>query len=325
MSCNCGCDESCGKIPEQVKVSEAPKFSAPAKIINGVFAGFIGVLGVFPLDLVKTRMQTQLVTQGKPQYSSIANCFSKIYAQDGIKGFYKGVHVAAFMAGPEKGLKLIANDFYRSIFSGGKKITLPREVFCGGLAGLTQAAVASPAELMKIQFQDSGRGLGSKETSSKITLSMLFKKFSEKGLLSLYRGGGATIARDVLFSAIYFPLFFKLNGIGPKRKNHPDETVAWWTLLCGLFSGGVSALLVTPVDVVKTRTQLMKTVEEGGRLYNGYLDCVRTIFREESWRAFFKGGACRLMTIAPLFAITQAVYYLGVGEFVTGQRKKEKT
>lgn len=36
--------------------------------------------------------------------------------------------------------------------------------------------------------------------------------------------------------------------------------------------------------------------------------------KEEGPRAFFKGGACRMMVIAPLFGIAQTVYFLGVAE-----------
>lgn len=34
--------------------------------------------------------------------------------------------------------------------------------------------------------------------------------------------------------------------------------------------------------------------------------------------AFFKGGACRMIVIAPLFGIAQTVYYLGVAEWLLG-------
>jgi solute carrier family 25 glutamate transporter 18/22 len=35
-------------------------------------------------------------------------------------------------------------------------------------------------------------------------------------------------------------------------------------------------------------------------------------------KAFFKGGACRVMVIAPLFGIAQVVYFLGIGEYLLG-------
>ena len=44
----------------------------------------------------------------------------------------------------------------------------------------------------------------------------------------------------------------------------------------------------------------------------------RGTFRTEGWRALFKGGACRVMVVAPLFGIAQVVYFLGVGQLVLG-------
>ena len=47
-------------------------FRLVPKIINGGIAGIIGVSCVFPLDLVKTRLQNQTVgPDGKPMYKSM--------------------------------------------------------------------------------------------------------------------------------------------------------------------------------------------------------------------------------------------------------------
>lgn len=40
-----------------------------------------------------------------------------------------------------------------------------------------------------------------------------------KGLFGLYRGVGATGMRDVTFSIIYFPMFARLNALGPRKKD----------------------------------------------------------------------------------------------------------
>ena len=50
--------------------------------------------------------------------------------------------------------------------------------------------------------------------------------------------------------------------------------------------------------------------------YRGVVDAFVRISREEGWRAFFKGGSCRVLVIAPLFGIAQTVYYLGVAEYL---------
>ena len=47
----------------------------------------------------------------------------------------------------------------------------------------------------------------------------------------------------------------------------------------------------------------------------------RKILKNEGPLAFFKGGACRMIVIAPLFGIAQMVYYFGVGEAILGMKK----
>ena len=46
-------------------------------------------------------------------------------------------------------------------------------------------------------------------SASKIAMDL----FKEKGFFGLYKGMGATFLRDVVFSAIYFPLFAHLNSL----------------------------------------------------------------------------------------------------------------
>jgi hypothetical protein len=41
---------------------------------------------------------------------------------------------------------------------------------------------------------------------------MALQVFKEKGLFGFYKGGAATLTRDVFFSALYFPLFAFFNS-----------------------------------------------------------------------------------------------------------------
>lgn len=54
---------------------------------------------------------------------------------------------------------------------------------------------------------------------------------------------------------------------------------------------------------------------------NIYLLLCRKTLKNEGPLAFFKGGACRMIVIAPLFGIAQTVYYLGVAERLLGYKK----
>lgn len=49
--------------------------------------------------------------------------------------------------------------------------------------------------------------------------SLTVNLLKKRGILGLYQGTGATALRDVTFSVIYFPLFARLNDLGPKRED----------------------------------------------------------------------------------------------------------
>lgn len=44
----------------------------------------------------------------------------------------------------------------------------------------------------------------------------------------------------------------------------------------------------------------------------------RKILKAEGVQAFFKGAGCRMAVVAPLFAIAQMVYYIGLAEYMMG-------
>lgn len=94
----------------------------------------------------------------------------------------------------------------------------------GGLAGFCQIIITTPMELLKIQMQDAGRVAQQAKAAGKkfkkITATQLTMQLLKKhGILGLYKGIGATMARDVTFSVIYFPLFATLNDLGPRKKD----------------------------------------------------------------------------------------------------------
>lgn len=64
---------------------------------------------------------------------------------------------------------------------------------------------------------------GSKKESAMSIATGLLKR---EGIRGLYRGIGATGARDVSFSIVYFPLFATLNEIGPRAS--PGGPAVFW-------------------------------------------------------------------------------------------------
>lgn len=355
------------------KKSQFPLFS---KILNGGIAGIVGVSIVYPIDLVKTRLQNQNSSTGEKQYKNMLDCFKKSYKASGYLGMYRGSAVNILLVTPEKAIKLTANDAFRYILLDKQgKLTLPREMIAGGTAGLCQTVITTPMELLKIKMQLSAQQSTSGPRASALRLAL--ELISSQGLRGLYRGCLSTIMRDVSFSIIYFPLFAHLKSLGSHQQGTDLVTCDapfYWSFISGCAAGGFAAVAVNPIDVVKTRLQAQgqsKEIPGGGKgtpgpssvlmkphtqsrdthqlaflnasgeakgggvarslhqpsgavpgaevpRYHGMGDAVVRIFREEGFRAFFKGGGCRVLVIAPLFGIAQTVYYLGVGEYLLG-------
>ncbi|XP_020551396.1 calcium-binding mitochondrial carrier protein SCaMC-3 isoform X2 [Sesamum indicum] len=56
----------------------------------GTISGALGATCVYPLQVVRTRMQAQHTTSGAP-YSSMSDVFWRTYNHEGLRGFYKGL------------------------------------------------------------------------------------------------------------------------------------------------------------------------------------------------------------------------------------------
>jgi len=286
------------------------------KVFNGAFAGVVGVTCTFPLDLVKTRMQSQNKSMGgPPKYRNVFHCFSSILKSEGPLGLYRGVGVNLLLINPEKAIKLVVNDELRRHFaktSGKSQISIKHEMLAGAGAGSCQIVITTPMELLKIQMQ-----LASQVPGNKMTAGSLAKKlFQEKGIKGLYKGTLVTALRDVTFSCVYFPCV----GIGTQllhSENDNKFTSFLKTMGVACVGGAAASGLVTPLDVVKTRIQ---TVTPGVQkvTYNGVPDTFSKVIKNEGFGALFKGCVPRMSVIAPLFAIAQSVYFVGVGEAIFG-------
>jgi solute carrier family 25 (mitochondrial aspartate/glutamate transporter), member 12/13 len=115
----------------------------------GSLAGAFGAFMVYPIDLVKTRMQNQRSARvGSVLYKNSLDCAKKVIANEGIRGLYSGVLPQLVGVAPEKAIKLTVNDLVRGKFTDKKtgNIWWGAEVLAGGSAGACQV-VSSTADL----------------------------------------------------------------------------------------------------------------------------------------------------------------------------------
>uniref|UniRef100_A0A8C7L0I3 Solute carrier family 25 member 12 n=1 Tax=Oncorhynchus kisutch TaxID=8019 RepID=A0A8C7L0I3_ONCKI len=242
----------------------------------GALAGATGATAVYPIDLVKTRMQNQRSTSsfvGELMYKNSFDCAKKVLVN--------------------------MNDFVRDKFTTeDNTIPLFAEVLAGATAGGSQVIFTNPLEIVKIRLQVAGEITTSRRVGALTVVRDL-------GLFGLYKGAKACFLRDIPFSAIYFPVYAHTKAefadeqgrIGPLQ-----------LLTAGAIAGIPAASLVTPADVVKTRLQV--AARAGQTTYNGVIDCFGKIIAEEGFRALWKGAGARVCRSSPQFGVTLVTYEL---------------
>ncbi|KAF5905853.1 calcium-binding mitochondrial carrier protein Aralar1-like, partial [Clarias magur] len=268
----------------------------------GSIAGATGATAVYPIDLVKTRMQNQRSTGsfvGELMYKNSFDCAKKVLRYEGFFGFYRGLLPQLIGVAPEKAIKLTVNDFVRDKFTD-KDDTIPlvAEVLAGGCAGGSQVIFTNPLEIVKIRLQVAGEITTGPRVSALTVMRDL-------GFFGLYKGAKACFLRDIPFSAIYFPVYAHAKTA---LADEEGRLGALQLLIAGAIAGVPAASLVTPADVIKTRLQV--AARAGQTTYNGVIDCSKKIFREEGFRAFWKGAGARVCRSSPQFGVTLVTYEL---------------
>jgi len=274
------------------------------RFLLGTVAGMAGCLVVYPIDLVKTRIQNQRSSgtyAGQQLYKGPVDCFKHVWKYEGIRGLYRGIIAQLIGVGPEKALKLVVNDTVRDWVRQDGEVPVWGQLAAGATAGGSQVLVTNPLEIVKIRLQTATE---TGETTNAV------KVVRELGFKGMYKGASACFLRDIPFSFIYFPCYsaLKYQFLNIKAFVSKDGTLnqfGW--LLAGMGAGAPAAYFTTPADVIKTRLQV-RAKTDGGTNYKGLFHCARTIHAEEGITAFFKGGPLRVMRSSPQFGVTLLAY-----------------
>ncbi|ANB13369.1 Agc1p [Sugiyamaella lignohabitans] len=282
-------------------------FESAYNFALGSVAGAFGATVVYPIDLVKTRMQNQRTSQPGQQllYKNSIDCFKKVVSREGFRGLYSGLGPQLVGVAPEKAIKLTVNDLVRGKFTGADgELPLWAEIVAGGSAGGCQVIFTNPLEIVKIRLQIQGEVAKTVEGAPRRSAIWIVRHL---GLVGLYKGATACLLRDVPFSAIYFPAYAHIKkdyfGEGPQKRLSIGQL-----LIAGAVAGIPAAYLTTPSDVIKTRLQVES--RKGQTSYTGLRQAAKTIYKEEGFKAFFKGGPARIFRSSPQFGCTLAAYEL---------------
>ncbi|KAG0234478.1 hypothetical protein BGW42_006559 [Actinomortierella wolfii] len=273
------------------------------QFVAGAVAGVSEILTMYPLDVVKTRFQLQVGKGGADGYSSIGDCFKKIIKNEGFGTLYRGIIPPVMVEAPKRATKFAANEQYTILYknllgSDFNKQTL--SILTGVSAGITEAFLVVPFELVKIRLQDKGNA-----GKYNGTIDALTKIVRQEGVLALSNGLEATIWRHAAWNGGYFGCIQAVRNALPEAETS-NGTLAR-NFVAGAIGGTFATMLNTPFDVVKTRIQ---NQAKGNPLnkYNWTLPGVATIYREEGFRALYKGFVPKVLRLGPGGGILLVVF-----------------
>ena len=270
------------------------------QFISGAVAGISELTVMYPLDVVKTRFQLEVTTPtaaavGKQveRYNGVIDCLKKIVKKEGFSRLYRGISSPMLMEAPKRATKFAFIDQYLYIFKYiFKTIVSSNKIYIAGgaSAGMTEAAVIVPFELIKIRMQDV-------KSSYLGPMDCLKKTIKNEGIMGLYKGIESTMWRNALWNGGYFGVIYQVRNSMPVAKTKGQKTRN--DLIAGAIGGTVGTMLNTPFDVVKSRIQSVDAVSSAVKKYNWCLPSLLVIYREEGFRALYKGFVPKVCRLAP--------------------------
>ncbi|XP_036796010.1 mitoferrin-2 [Oncorhynchus mykiss] len=288
-------------------------------MLAGAVAGIMEHCLMYPIDCVKTRMQS-LQPEPGARYRNVMDALRQIVRTEGVWRPVRGLNVMAIGAGPAHALYFACYEKLKFSLS---NVVHPgaNSHFANGMAGcmatVLHDAIMNPAEVVKQRMQmynSPYRGVSD-------CVGSIWRR---EGPGAFYRSYTTQLTMNVPFQALHFMTYEYLQELlNPHRQYNPSSHV-----ISGALAGAIAAAATTPLDVCKTllNTQEALAVHAevpgalgvgasvgtasatGGRHISGLWEAFRTVYRMGGGSAFFKGVQARIIYQMPSTAISWSVY-----------------
>eukprot|EP00257_Ricinus_communis_P013305 XP_015570716.1 calcium-binding mitochondrial carrier protein SCaMC-3 [Ricinus communis] len=157
------------------------------RLFAGGFAGAVAQTAIYPMDLVKTRLQTYTCKNGKvPNLGAMSR---DIWVQEGPRAFYRGLVPSLLGIIPYAGIDLAAYETFKDM---SKKYILRDsepgplvQLGCGTLSGALGATCVYPLQVVRTRMQAHRTNTGTAYEG----MSDVFRRtFQHEGIRGLYKG-----------------------------------------------------------------------------------------------------------------------------------------
>ncbi|XP_077996102.1 mitochondrial S-adenosylmethionine carrier protein-like [Glandiceps talaboti] len=253
---------------EQSEMQEEKPTNFTVALMAGGVAGTAVDIALFPIDTVKTRLQSE----------------AGFWKSGGLRGIYSGLASVAVGSAPNAAIFFCTYECFKQNLGSHvpSRYHPVVHMIAASVGEVSACLVRVPVEVVKQRAQ------ANRELSS---LYIFRRTIRQEGFFGLYRGYCSTVLREIPFSFIQMPLWELAKNIWSRKQGRLVDP--WQSAICGAVAGGISAALTTPLDVAKTRIMLAEAGTE-----TALLTVVQKVWMKEGLRGLFAGVVPRTLLIS---------------------------
>jgi Ca2+-binding EF-hand superfamily protein len=232
----------------------------------------------------------------------IGSAARAIYAEGGYAAFWRGNGTNVIKIAPETALRFFAFDLAkRKLASNPDNVSAMERFAAGAVAGIVSTIFVYPLEIAKTRLALSQTG------EFRGILDCLGRLVRKEGLLSMYRGLGASLLGIVPYSGTELMTFTLLRDAYVAR--FPDEEPGVPTLLtCGAVASLAGQVVAFPLQLVRTRLQAQGLPGRETSKYRGIVHCVQSVLRRDGFSGLYRGMLPGFLKSIPSCMISFATY-----------------
>lgn len=181
-----------------------------------------------------------------------------------------------------------------------------RDIMSGSMAGFTSKFVEFPLDTVKVLEQTNGH-------LYKGPFDCFVKTVREHGLFSLYKGMSSPLAGAILENAVVFSMYGGARdflGVNEAKDTIKNNSPVWKFFAAGGFAGFGTALILTPVELVKCKLQVQQVTGAKATARIGPIKVVSDIIKADGFPGLFRGFFSTLLREVPGNAFWFGTYEL---------------
>lgn len=244
--------------------------SLTEEALGGLSAGVIGTVIGYPLDVIKTQLQTG---QSTASSRGLLGTGLHIVRHEGISSLYRGIAPPLISLSILNTLTFASYSYFQKLYGAHRGRWDWKNAASGASFGPIAACISTVENLIKTQMQvDRGRSQRRYASSWDCFRKLASQKKHHIPGALVYTGHGVNTLREMTFMFTYFYCYEGLRTELGHTKNAPK----WVIPVAGGLSGAIAWFISFPLDCVRAGVQGRRDLMDKGHAVQVFRDLIVT-------------------------------------------------